>query len=214
MRGLFITVEGMDGCGKTTQVKNIVQYLKKKGHDVLTIREPGGTKLGEKIRCILLDIENKGMNIIAELMLYAAARAELVSSIILPALNQGKIVICDRFIDSSIAYQGFGRNLGNIVVEDINSFAIQGCIPDLTFFFDVSPEEILTRKTRVEHGDRIETETMEFHNKVYEGYLELSKQHKERIKVIDARRPIEDVYSEFKYYMDLVLVKELNRKNL
>lgn len=207
MRGFFITVEGMDGCGKTTQVENIIQYLKKQGCDILAIREPGGTKLGEQIRSILLDIGNKGMNGIAELMLYAAARAELVASIILPALNQGKIVICDRFVDSSIAYQGFGRNLGHIVVEGINSYAIQECVPDVTFFFDISPQEILIRKTRSKQGDRIETETMDFHNKVYEGYLELSEQQKERIKVINARRPREDVFNELKYHLDLVIMK-------
>lgn len=202
MKGLFITVEGMDGCGKTTQLSNIVNYLKERGKEVITTREPGGTDLGEQIRTVLLDIGNKNMNSVAELMLYAAARAQLVEKLIKPALEEGKIVICDRFVDSSIVYQGYGRNLGVKMVEEINMFALQGCNPDLTLFFDISPDEVMGRKIGTEKEDRMEAEAMEFHNRVYSGYIELAERNKERIKIINARKTIEEVFSEVKNLLD------------
>lgn len=205
MKGFFITLEGIDGCGKTTQMGKIVEYIKNNGFDVVTAREPGGTELSEKIREVLLDIKNKGMNPVTELLLYAAARAELVSSVILPAVNKGKIVVCDRFVDSSIAYQGFGRDLGIKMVENINQYALQGCKPDITFFFDISPEEVLDRKNEIEQGDRIELEAIEFHNKVYRGYLEIANREKDRIKIINSRKPIDEVFKEVKVYLDVLL---------
>lgn len=207
MKGFFITVEGMDGCGKTTQINNMVEYLKQQGFDVVTTREPGGTRVGEKIREVLLDPGNKGMNIVTELMLYAAARAELVESLIKPAVEQGKVVLCDRFVDSSIAYQGFGRNLGIKAVEEVNSHAMQGCKPDLTLFFDISPQEVIIRKTRSEQGDRIESEAIEFHNRVYEGYLKIAERDKERVKKINARKSVEEVSDEVKKCLDLYIEK-------
>lgn len=204
MKGFFITVEGMDGCGKTTQINKMVQYLRRQGRYVVTTREPGGTSLGEKIRQILLDVDNKNMSAEAELMLYAASRAQLVSSLVLPAVSEGKIVICDRFVDSSIAYQGFGRNLGMDVVEKVNSYALQGCKPDLTIFFDVSPQEVLYRKIRSDKEDRIESETIEFHERVYQGYQQLARQDKERIKIIDARRSVEEIFIEVRACLDLI----------
>ncbi len=205
MRGLFITVEGMDGCGKTTQLNNIVEHLEQQGYDVVTTREPGGTKLGEKIRELLLDTGNKDMNSTAELLLYAAARAQLVSSVIVPALKEGKTVVCDRFVDSSTAYQGFGRGLGVETVEEVNRRAVQGCMPDLTLFFDISPREVMLRKTRAENGDRIETEAMEFHDSVYEGYLYTAGKDRDRVKVIDARKTVEEVFKESVYYLQEAL---------
>lgn len=205
MKGYFITVEGLDGCGKTTQLNNIAAYFQQKGREVVLTREPGGTKLGEKIREILLDVDNTGMSSIAELMLYAAARAQIVSEIIIPSVNQGKIVICDRFVDSSIAYQGYGRNLGVDIVKGINSYAIQGCKPDITFFFDISAEEIAGRKTMKEKLDRLESENIDFHRRVYNGYLELAKDEGERIKVVDARREIKEVFKDVEKHLDACL---------
>lgn len=202
MKGYFITVEGLDGCGKTTQLNNIADYFEQKGRKVILTREPGGTKLGEKIREILLDVDNTGMNSVAELMLYAAARAQIVSELIVPAVEQGKIVICDRFIDSSIAYQGYGRKLGVEIVEGINSYALQGYKPDITFFFDISPEEIAKRKTLKEKLDRVESEKIDFHNRVYEGYLALAEANSERIIVIDARKSIEEIFEGVKCHID------------
>lgn len=200
--GVFITVEGMDGCGKTTQIDNIVQYLRQQGREVLVTREPGGTKVGEKIRDILLDVDNKGMNSVTEIMLYAASRAELVSNLIMPALKEGKVVLCDRFVDSSIAYQGFGRDLGLEMVEEINRYALQGCKPNLTFFFDISPDEVMARKTRSEKEDRIESEAMEFHRRVYQGYLQAMKRDRQRVKIIDARKSAKEVFGEVIVYLD------------
>lgn len=205
MKGYFITVEGLDGCGKTTQLNNIADYFEKKGREVILTREPGGTKLGEKIREILLDVDNTGMNSVAELMLYAAARAQIVSELIIPAVEQGKIVICDRFVDSSIAYQGYGRKLGAKIVEGINSYALQGCKPDITFFFDVSPQEIAKRKTMKEKPDRLEAEKIDFHERVYNGYLKLAEANKERIVVIDARQEIDEIFKDVKSCLDLRL---------
>ncbi|MGE5329361.1 MAG: dTMP kinase [Deltaproteobacteria bacterium] len=205
MKGYFITAEGLDGCGKTTQLSNIASYFEQNGREVILTREPGGTKLGEKIRELLLDVDNMGMNSVAELMLYAAARAQIVSELIVPAVNQGKIVICDRFLDSSIAYQAYGRRLGVETVEGINAYALQGCKPDITFFFDISPQEIAKRKTRKEKLDRVELENIDFHERVYNGYLELAKAQRERIVVIDSRRGIGEVFEDVKSYLSSLL---------
>lgn len=207
MKGIFITVEGMDGCGKTTQIENMVQYFQQQGKAVTVAREPGATKLGEQIRELLLDIKNNGMNPAAELMLYAAARAELVSKVILPAVNDGRVVICDRFVDSSIAYQGFGRNLGVEMVEQINYYALQGCKPDMTILFDISPQEVSDRKDKLGKKDRIEAEAIEFHHRVYEGYLEMAEKNKDRIKLIDARKTIEEVFNEVKIHLDFLIYR-------
>jgi len=201
LKGYFISVEGLDGCGKTTQLNNIADYFEQQGREVILTREPGGTTLGEKIREILLDVDNTGMNSVAELMLYAAARAQIVANFIVPAVKKGKIVICDRFVDSSIAYQGYGRKLGADIVKGINSYAIQGCMPDITFFFDISPKEIAMRKTMKEKLDRLESEKIDFHERVYKGYLDLAEEEKKRIVVINARKSIEKIFSEVIKYL-------------
>ena len=140
MKGKFITVEGTDGSGKSTQLKLLMDYLGTKNCDVVFTREPGGTEISEKIRDVILDINNKEMTDMTEALLYAAARAQHVQQKIIPAINEGKVVICDRFVDSSIAYQGAARGLGTDNIMQINSFALNGIMPDLTLFFDLPPE--------------------------------------------------------------------------
>ena len=201
-RGFFITIEGTDGSGKTTQINLIKQYLINKGFEVIFIREPGGTEISEKIRLMLLDNENKKMHKKTEMLLYASARAQLVAEIIKPALNEGKIIICDRFVDSSYAYQGFGRDIGLEEVIKANESAIGNVMPDVTFFFDISPEEALKRKTSNVVVDRIENEDLEFHKKVYQGYKELAMLYPERIVEISASRSVDDVFDDVKEFLD------------
>ena len=166
MKGYFITFEGPDGSGKTTQINLLKEYLIKKGYDILVTREPGGTPISEAIREIILDTKYEEMNPVTEMLLYAASRAQHVAQLIKPALAQGKIVLCDRFVDSSIAYQGVGRNLGIEIVEEINKVALQGIVPDLTLFFDIDPEIGLKRGMgRGRKADRLELEDIAFHKK-------------------------------------------------
>ncbi len=189
MRGLFVTVEGPDGSGKSTQVENIRKFFEDRGMDVILSREPGGTVIGERIRNIILDKELKEMDPMTEAMLYAASRAQHVAQVIAPALSQGKVVVCDRFVDSSLAYQGFGRGLGEAVAV-INSYAIRDYMPDMTFLMKLDPEAGIHRieRSRAEQ-DRLEQEKLTFHKKVYEGFLELEKEHPDRIVGIDASLP-------------------------
>lgn len=192
-KGLFITFEGGDGSGKSTQIRMLQKNLEKDGKEVLLTREPGGTEISEKIRDIILDRNNWEMDDMTEAMLYAAARAQLVSQVIKPALEEGKVVICDRFVDSSIAYQGYGRNLGDSV-SIINSFAIGDCMPDMTVLLKVNPQEGSRRiSVRNEERDRIELASEDFHQKVYEGYLELEKKYPDRIVGIEATDTIENI---------------------
>ena len=190
-RGIFISIEGPDGSGKSTQLKNIESFFNERNLEVIFTREPGGTLIGEKIREILLDKANIGMDSMTEAMLYAAARAQHVSQVIKPALEQGKVVVCDRFVDSSIAYQGFGRGLGDCVA-DINSYAIRDCMPDVTFLMRLDPR---IGKNRIgnREQDRLELEKEAFHTSVFEGYLEIEKKNPERVFGIDASRSIEEI---------------------
>lgn len=193
MQGLFITMEGADGSGKSLQSKLLKEYLLERGFDVVTVREPGGTRIGEKIRDIIIDKENTAMDSMTEVLLYAASRAQLTQEVILPSLNAGKIVLSDRFVDSSLVYQGFARGLGIDTVMKINSFALCGLMPDITFFLDLPATDGLKRVHSREEPDRIEMEALSFHNKVYEGYLSLVEMYPERIKSIDASRDIQEV---------------------
>lgn len=204
-RGIFITVEGTDGSGKTTQIAMMKEYFEKKGIEVVLTREPGGTKIGEKIREIILDPESAEMSEIAEMLLYASARAQLVSELIRPALESGKIVICDRFIDSSYAYQGFGRGIDLKTITDVNMTAIGGILPDITFFFDLSPEIALKRRSVSTGTDRIEKERMDFHMRVYNGYKELASLHADRIKAVDGNRSKEDIFNDVKHWLDMAI---------
>jgi len=184
-------MEGPDGAGKSTQIENIKRFFADRNIDVLFTREPGGTAIGEKIRDILLDRDHSEMDHMTEAMLYAASRAQHVAQVIRPALSEGKVVVCDRFVDSSMAYQGFGRNLGDAVAE-INSYAVAGCMPDVTFLMKLDPS---VGKKRITAGseDRLEAEKMAFHQAVYEGYLSLEKNNPQRIIGIDAGRSIDDI---------------------
>ena len=181
----FITFEGCEGSGKSTQVALIKQYLEKKGKNFIFLREPGGTDISEKIRNIILDVENSEMTDETEALLYASARAQLISQKILPALSKGTLVFCDRYIDSSFAYQSYARGLGLEFVEKVNSFALENCMPDYTVFLNISPTEAFKRKGGVDKDDRLELSGAEFHEKVYEGYLALSKKYPERFIMID-----------------------------
>ena len=195
MQGVFITFEGPDGSGKTTQIRLLSEYLKEKSYPVVLTREPGGTEISEKIRSIILDPENSEMDPMTEALLYAAGRAQHVAQLIKPSVEEGKIVLSDRFMDSSIAYQGYGRNLGD-KIRIINEYAVAGVHPDLTFFLDLSAEDGMKRAEHRQKLDRLEQESIDFHKKVYEGYLELSKIYKDRYVIIDASRSVEDISKE------------------
>ena len=193
-RGYFITFEGGDGSGKSTQIGILKDSLTNAGYDVILTREPGGTEISEKIRELILDPANSEMDDMTEAFLYAAARSQIVRQLIKPALEEGKVVICDRFVDSSIAYQGFGRGLGD-AVGVINTYAVDGCMPDLTILLRLDPEKGSTRIAGREH-DRIEQASDEFHRKVYEGYLKLEELYPDRILGVDASRTITEIADE------------------
>lgn len=205
MKGYFISVEGGDGSGKSTQIKKIEAYLRERGQEVLLTREPGGTPVAEKIRELILDPANKALTGRAEMLLYAASRAQHVEEKILPALAAGKTVLSDRFTDSSIAYQAFGRGLGDMVAE-VNRIATGGKEPDLTIFLNITPSAGMARKNQqADHAlDRLEQEQAAFHEKVYEGYLALVRQSGGRIADIDADRPAEAVFADIKKHLDRV----------
>lgn len=196
MTGKFITIEGTDGAGKSTQIAMLVEFLKNKGIECVVTREPGGTKIGEKLREIVLDPENSEMTNITEAMLYAASRAQHVEEKIIPALKEGKFVICDRFLDSSLVYQGYARGLETEMIEKINGYALCGIKPDITLFFDIRPEVGITRKKNMHDLDRIEQEKADFHQKVYNGYKTLTQKYPERIKSINAEKTIEEVHKQ------------------
>ena len=192
-KGLFITFEGADGCGKTTQLNLLKDYLTKKHFDVVLTREPGGKGLGEKIREILLNYDGEVSNR-CESFLFLADRAQNVDVIVNPAIKQGKIVLCDRHTDSSVAYQGYGRGLDIEQIKTLNNLATGGKQPDLTLVFDVDIETSMKRVGS--HKDRMESSGIEFFNRVRNGYLELAKQEPDRIKVIDSTKSIEDVHKQ------------------
>lgn len=196
MTGIFITFEGPDGSGKTTQIKLLEKYFKEKGYDILITREPGGTDISEQIRSVILDRKNTKMDRITEALLYAASRAQHVAEVIKPALLEGKAIICDRFVDSSIVYQGIGRNLGIDFVKGINDMATQGIEPDITFLLKISPEAAINRKFSSDECNRLDMEKLEFHNEVYEGYLRLEELYPDRIIGIDAARSVEEICEE------------------
>ncbi|ACL74544.1 dTMP kinase [Ruminiclostridium cellulolyticum] len=204
-KGLFITVEGTDGSGKTTQIKLMEQYLKDMGNEVVLSREPGGTRISEMIRDLILDPENKDISPLTEMMLYAAARAQHVSQVIRPAIESGKSVICDRFVDSSYAYQGCGRGVDLKTIADVNRAAIDGVVPDITFFLDLDPRVAMERRVKSTGADRIEQEKMDFHIRVYEGYERMALLYPERIKTIDASKSIEEISSQINIYLKEIL---------
>ena len=186
MKGKFITFEGCEGVGKSRQIQLLEEYLIKNGIKYYFTREPGGTEISEQIRAIILDGKNLAMTNECEALLYAAARVQLIKEEIEPRLNRGELVFCDRYVDSSLAYQGKARGLGYDFIKSINSYAFNGFMPDLTIFLNLSPEEAFKRKGGADSADRVELSGMEFHRKVYEGYLELARENPNRFLVIDA----------------------------
>lgn len=204
-KGFFISIEGSDGSGKSTQIERLKEYLIEKKVDAVFLREPGGTNIGEKIRDVILDVSHKKMADVTEMLLYAAARAQLVNEVIIPALETGKTVVCDRFVDSSYAYQSFARGLKLEDVRKVNDLAICGIMPDLTLFFDISPEEALARRHNASEADRLELESSQFHRDVYRGYKFLAEESPERIKVIDARKSMDSVENEVRSLIDELL---------
>jgi dTMP kinase len=206
-KGLFITIEGMDGSGKTTQIGMMKNFIEQQGYEVVLTREPGGTEISEKIRNIILDPDNIEMWEITEMLLYAAARAQLVYEVIKPELDKGKVVICDRFIDSSYAYQGYGRGIDLKLIESINFAGLDGVMPDITFFFDIDPKVALARRIAATGADRIENEKSEFHSRVYKGYKERAALYSKRIKTINANREIDEIAKDVEYWLKIILKK-------
>lgn len=202
---MFITFEGPDGSGKSTIIQKVYDYLIENNYDVIKTREPGGSPIAEKIRILILDTENTKMGYRTEALLYAASRAQHVEETILPALNENKIVLCDRFLISSLAYQGVGRDLGIENVRKINEFAINGVFPDFVLFFDVDPITTLKRKSSLDTADRLEKEGNNFHERVYNGYKEILNSEK-NIEIIDATQSVEDVFNQ--------CIKVLKRRNV
>ena len=191
--GLFITFEGPDGCGKTTQMNLLAQYFEKKGKKVVLTREPGGKGLGEKVRKILLNYDGE-ISDRCESFLFLADRAQNIDIIVKPAVKQGEIVLCDRHIDSTVAYQGYGRGLDINEINMLNNLATGGKKPDLTLVFDVDVETSMKRVGK--EKDRMESAGIEFHNRVRNGYLELATQEPDRIKVLDATKTIEEIHKK------------------
>lgn len=196
MAGIFITLEGPDGSGKTTIANRIVKTLEEKGFSCVHTREPGGIDIAEQIRNVILDPKNTSMDPRTEALLYAASRRQHLVEKVFPALKENKIVICERFLDSSLAYQGFGRNLGFDEVLKINEFAIEDCFPDLTIYLDINEEEGLKRIGDRAFKDRLDQESIDFHHRVKQGYDEVLKRFKDRIVIVDAANSIEEVTNE------------------
>ena len=203
MQGHFITVEGGEGSGKTTVLEIVYQELRALGYNVLVTREPGGIPIAENIREIILNPSNTQMEKRTEALLYAAARRQYLIEVIAPALKRGDIVLCDRFIDSSLVYQGHARGIGMKEVMSINNFAIGDLYPELTMFFDIKPEQGLARiaKNKDREKNRLDLEELTFHQKVYEGYHILLNKYPERIKRIDASKAINEVVSDTLTYI-------------
>lgn len=194
MKGLFITIEGMDGSGKTTQINRLKDYFEEKGQHVVITREPGGTVISEVIRDLILDIRYQEMEPVTEALLYAASRAQHVRELVVPNLKEGHIVICDRFVDSSMVYQGFARKLGDDNIRMINRFATDGLEPDVTFFLDLEHRKGMDRKKNQQELDRLEAEKEQFHQFVREGYHRLVEENSHRMIGIDASMSIDDVH--------------------
>lgn len=193
MAGFFITFEGVEGSGKSTQVGLLASRMKEEGKDLVVTREPGGTRIGELIRNITHGRENVDLTAVAEAYLMSAARAQLVREIIRPALLDGKIVIADRFIDSSLSYQGYGRELGEETIWQLNQLAIDNVIPNLTILLDVPVDIGFNRRNGTDKVDRLDLQQKDFYDRVYEGYRKLSEKYKERYFVVDGSRSIEEV---------------------
>lgn len=202
-RGVFISLEGIDGCGKTTLKENLLALMGRK-YQVIGIREPGGTVISEKIRDMLLDVRNDGIIGKTEALLYAAARSQLVEEVIRPSLAQGKIIIADRYLDSTLAYQGYGRGLDLVFLEDLNRICTGGVKPDVTLLLDIDPMEGQNRRSH-DTPDRLEQEGLEFQSRIRSGYLKLRDKEPERIKLLDARLAPKELVQEAMKYIQVKL---------
>jgi len=193
---MFITFEGLDFSGKSTQVELFTDRLTREQHKLLVLRDPGGTAIGEKIRSILLDKRSLGMADMTELFLFSASRSQLVYEVIQPALERGVIVVCDRFYDSTTAYQGWGRNISLDAIRAINSAATSGLVPDITYFLDIPPVEIRKRmEEKNSLADRMESSGLAFYERVRDGYLRLAREEHQRFEILDGLRPIEEIHA-------------------
>lgn len=210
MKGMFITVEGPDGSGKTTQLQLLVRSLTEKGYEVVVTREPGGTKVGNSIREVLLSPEHDEMTPRVEMILYAASRAQNIDQVIRPALKRGAIVVCDRFVDASIAYQGYGLQYDLNQILSLNEWATAGIKPDLTFLFDLTPDQASRRMKDRGQLDRIESRDESFHQRVYDGFKKILEQHPDRMVRIDANATIEMIQDEV---LDITL-ERLNERGV
>lgn len=210
--GLFITFEGPEGSGKTTQIRLLAEWLRHSGCDVLTTREPGGTRIGDAIRALLLDPDHGEMSPAAEILLFSAARAQHVSEVIRPQLERGGFVLCDRFADSTLAYQGYGRGLDLAELRRITAFATGGLTPDLTVCLDLPAAEGLARKLNADSAEwnRMEQEQLAFHERVREGYLALAAEEPERWVVIDATQRVAAIQEQIRV---VVTAKQLKGEN-
>lgn len=204
MNGKLIVFEGPDGSGKTTILKNVNQKLTEQGYNIRVVREPGGTEISEKIREIIIDNDNINMAAKTESLLFAASRAQLVEEKIRPGLENSEIILCDRFVLSSLLYQGVGRGLGIDEVKKINDFATGDINPDLTIFFNIDYKTALIRKRANFSPDRLENEEFDFHKKIFDAYLDIAEKYKDDIKQVDATRSIDEVSSDV-----LKLIKDL-----
>lgn len=205
MRGKFVTFEGCDGCGKSTQLKLLSTYLTENNIPHIFTREPGGGKISEAIREILLNGKNGDMTDECEALLFAAARVQHLRDRVEPALREGKLVICDRYVDSSLAYQAYARELGREFIEKINAYALENYLPDLTVFIDLTPEAAFRRKHGADENDRMEQAGMTFHKRVYEGYSALANEYPERIARVDGEKTPNEIFESV-----LALLKEKN----
>lgn len=194
--GIFISFEGIEGSGKTIQARLLDEFLRKKGYAVVLTEEPGGTQIGLKIRELLLSVEHQEMTSVAELMLYNASRAQLIKEVILPSIKRGAIVITDRFNDSTVAYQGYGRGIDLNLIDSIDRIVTAGLKPDITILLDLDVEVGMKRNRGIHKADRLEFEDKAFHKKVRNGYLEIAGKEPERIKLIDASKNIEEIHGE------------------
>ncbi|NOX21222.1 MAG: dTMP kinase [Nitrospirae bacterium] len=196
MSGFFVSFEGIEGAGKSTVLKEVARELRKRGYQVIETFEPGDTPVGKALRQTLLAPEHSKMHYVTEVFLYFADRAEHVQKVILPALEAEKVVLTDRYSDSTFSYQGYGRGLGLEMLETLNQIATNGLMPDLTILLDLDVKEGLRRNKKLQKNDRFELETLEFHEKVRRGFLELAEKNPKRFRIIDASMPLNDVIQE------------------
>jgi len=205
----FISFEGIDYSGKSTQIELLKKYLEEKGETVFVLREPGGTQISERIRSVLLDKNHMQMNPRAEILLFSAARVQLTVEKIIPLLKQGNYVIADRFVDSTTAYQGYGRNLELDFVEHVNQFATLGLLPGITFYLELKPEQIMQRRSQSgREQDRMELSGLEFYNNVFNGYKKIAKKYSDRFHILDATQVKEEIHRQIILYIKSKLTGE------